>query len=183
MTTGTPGRRGPSFILVGLCLVLAIVLYREITDAPRVPVVKLAAGPGKGVVPRGAVDTRIAFPPIDDFAEVVERPLFNDTRRPREPEEEAETPAPEIQTKFSLVGTVMSATEHVALIQRDQSKELVIIAEGENIDGWTVEAVHSDHVVVRNGDTQQVVELREPIPRRPPGRPPRKGQKRPQKRN
>lgn len=103
-------------------------------------------------------------PPLDRFAEVVERPLFNSSRRPA-PKPEAKPPPPPKPTppppkpaprvvsrpfeKFQLVGIILAPGENSALFVEKGGGRTVRVLEGEYLEDWRLESVQEDQVVLR----------------------------------
>lgn len=124
------------------------------------------------------------LPPISDFSEITERPLFSQTRRPPEPPTvEApppEEPAPVERNLFTVVGIAVSEQERAALVQVRRTREIVRVAEGDEVDGWKVTSIETNNVVFEKGALRDTVEIQHlgdveeqtPRPqRRPPARP------------
>src|SRR5579883_910011 len=80
-------RGGATLLMILLCLGLAGVVYDELTaPADEVqPASPSAAPPPQRPAPK-AEDATFTLPPIETYAEVTERPLFAQTRRPPPPE-------------------------------------------------------------------------------------------------
>jgi type II secretory pathway component PulC len=99
------------------------------------------------------------MPPRDTYAEVSERPLFFRSRRPLPPELEstAETPAETSRAAFVLSGVILTGTRRLALLQAQSSPKIARVEEGQEYEGWTIEAIHPNRVVMRRG--QEVSEI------------------------
>jgi hypothetical protein len=87
---------------------------------------------------------------------------------------------------FTLVGVVLTAKERHALLEHGQPPHLDRVAEGQEVDGWTLEAVQLDRVVLRRGDNRvevkakdkasaSVPQLRRAATANPPASPPSRG--------
>jgi hypothetical protein len=81
------------------------------------------------------------------YAAVVERPLFSPTRRPAVIAAEDAPAAPVRRDELVLRGVMLAPHKRVALIEVE-GEEPRWLAEGEGLDGWTLEAVHERHVVL-----------------------------------
>ncbi len=145
-----------------LCAILAVVLAVELTTGNGVE--DIAAIPPAMPESRNAeqeAETQSGFvmPPQDTYAEVSERPLFLRSRRPLPPELEVsdETPAETSKAAFILSGVVLTGTQRMALIQTQSSPKIARVEEGQEYEGWTVEAIHPNSVVMRRG--QDVSEI------------------------
>ncbi len=103
--------------------------------------------PGRKTAPAARLGPRNAYNAI------AERPLFARTRRPAE--EEPTTSAPSARTNlpnFILKGIVISPDEKYILLLKSSSSETVRLTEGQGIDGWRVEKILSDRVILKSGD-------------------------------
>jgi len=86
----------------------------------------------------------------DLIAEILERPLFSPGRSPPEP---AAAPQPEQKQKGPaefqgrLAGVVLRPGGSEALFARDGEKP-ISVTEGQEIEGWTVDTIEADHVVI-----------------------------------
>lgn len=99
------------------------------------------------------------MPPPETLSEVSERPLFLRSRRPVSPEAEITEEVP-IETSpaiFVLSGIVLTDTQRLALLQGQTSSKVARVEEGEEYEGWTLESIHPNKVVMRRG--QEVSEI------------------------
>jgi hypothetical protein len=110
----------------------------------------------------------------EDFAEIVERPIFSPTRRPPEalPETATEVDAPSLDVV--LEGVVITEAQRLALLRPEAGGPLVRVPEGERILGWAVVAVTPYSVTVRRGEEESTLELRFDTPSPVPTQPTRK---------
>ena len=103
--------------------------------------------------------------PLDDFSEIAQRPLFIPSRRPLPPNTEPPRPGPRTaeRHRFTLKGVVIVGDERMAVLvnQRRRSRTVLRVVEGQQIDGWLVEAIMPDRVVLRQGETREEVALRD----------------------
>lgn len=159
----------PSTLLILVCLILGAVISLELSFGPLHPAASpVAPGPPKpAVLP--AADPDFTLPPLDDFSEIVERPLFIPSRRPLSPESGSPGSGPgEAERRlFTLKGVVISADERMAVLQRRRNREVLRVVEGQRIDGWLVETIMPEGVVLRQGEVREEVELRDILRTRP----------------
>jgi hypothetical protein len=143
-----PGRT--PLVLVAGCVALAGIIYIEL-DAPDIePPAKAAVAAAPAADKRPAESPSFAMPPLRNFAGVLSRPLFSETRRPpRQPTGPADTR----DASFILVGTILSTQERHALVEHGQPPHIDRVSEGQEIDGWTVERILPDRIVFGRGDT------------------------------
>jgi len=144
-----------------LCLGLLTIIYDEI-DRPEIePAANAAPASAMPKPAEGALNPSFAILPVGEFAEVLARPLFSQTRRA--PLEGKQAPTPPA-SPFVLVGIVISADGRHALIEHGQPARLVRIAETQQLDGWIIEAILPGKVIVRLGDNREEVKLKEKSP-------------------
>ncbi|MGB5832006.1 MAG: hypothetical protein WBG92_08445 [Thiohalocapsa sp.] len=108
--------------------------------------------------------SEILLPPqaIEDYASVAERPLFLPDRRPPpddpEPEEDA---MPEQLTELDgidVTAVLISPSSVSAWVRRPNQRETTRLRLGDEFDGWTVEKIEPDRIVLeRQGETDQLV--------------------------
>jgi hypothetical protein len=152
-------RRGTGFLgtalLALVCASLAVAIFLELEPPLADPGARAAARREQKPVDPAASEPRFVMPSLNDFGEVLARPVFSETRRPAPPE--AAT-APASSAPFALVGVVVSPGERHVLIEHGQPPHIDRAAEGQELDGWTLETVELDRVVLRRGDNR--VELK-----------------------
>ena len=142
-------------LLVILCVLLASVLALEWFNPPTVNPPELSAAPdqqapGLAIGSQGKLET----PPLSEYSEIVERPLFMSSRRPQaESEETVEPEAPEQDTAFTLLGVLITPEKSTALLQIDESGGTARVALGESVQGWKLESAHADSVTLSKRET------------------------------
>ncbi len=110
---------------------------------------------------------------LDSYANFVERPLFNSSRRAPEiveevvvePEPEPE-PEPELTNWFDdefvrLVGTIRQGDEIKALIASSEYEELFVVGIGEEVSRWTVKNLAIDRAVLEHEGEPLILQLLE----------------------
>jgi type II secretory pathway component PulC len=139
-----------------LCAILTVVLVVELKSGDEVADVgetpREKPRPGESAQEDKA-QSGFVMPAQNSYAEVSERPLFFRSRRPPPPELETkeETPADTSRAAFVLSGVILTGTQRMALLQTQSSAKVARVEEGEEYEGWTVEAIHPDKVVMRRG--------------------------------
>jgi type II secretory pathway component PulC len=146
-------------LLLALCLGLAGVIYVELDQPPIDAIAKAAPGPSRETMGTSRDSPGFSMPPLRGYAEVLERPLFSETRRPSVAA--AVAPADPRSADFNLVGIVISAHERHALIEHGQPPRLERVSEGQDIDGWSVESIKSDRVVLARADQRFEVKAKD----------------------
>jgi general secretion pathway protein N len=179
------------WVLVGLAALLAAVVGLEWLDWP--PKLPQRAGPppSASATSAGAKTAKPGegVPPLEDkdqYAVVMERPLFLPDRRPSPEEpEEPEAKKPEVDpdlSKVSLTAVLITPKETSAWVKDPKEKELVRLHLGDELHGWTVKEILGDRLIlVRQGETNTLV-LRDYKNRpQPGGTPPARAGRRPQR--
>lgn len=119
-------------------------------------------------------DRTVDFLPLEQFHSVKDRPLFFEGRRPPDevvpdaPAAGPEKPARNVQPpKATLSGVVkVGGTTYVMLNGVGKGKGLVRARVGEEVDGWKLESIQDDRVVLQNGAEKHEIHLRsyKPVP-------------------
>ena len=145
--------------LVALCGGLGWLAYAAY-DAPPAELPQHTAARGKATEAAAGPSFRpFRMPPQQQFAELVERPPFTQSRRPPavSTQREVRREARRQDLKLTLIGVILQPNRQYALVQRPGRKEAQRLARGEKIDGWQVEGILPDRVVF--SQAQEVVEL------------------------
>jgi general secretion pathway protein N len=119
-----------------------------------------------------AAPPRYSMPPLQNFAAVIERPLFAQSRRPSvEAAEDTQGP----WSSLVLAGIVISPGSREALIRHGTPPTLVHVREGQDVEGWVVNAILPDRVVLVGSGTQHELRLNvKPLSQPPMNGPPRR---------
>lgn len=164
MTLTLATRPGLALLLGLLCLGLGVIVYREL-DATGGEVAAgpapVAAGAAPPLPPQPA---SAPLPPLEAFAEVVRRPLFSPTRQPPS---EAVKDTQGNAGNFALLGIIISNGVRVALLQHGRPPATARLKEGQGVDGWTIQSILPDRVVLQNGAAEQEIKLKD-RPQQPP---------------
>ena len=192
MNTETRHRSRLSINLVAFCVFLAWLAFAETQN----PLFIENTATWLGLVPADESTVGSVAPPpplsfaagprrapsaVDAFSGIAARTLFNPTRRPIEPPPDVK-PVPVVKpSQFSLVGVFISDGVRMALIRRSRASDYIRVEEGQVIDGWRIERIVPDRVVISKGGTREELVLRDqPPPRATPRRTPRKSTGQPQ---
>jgi hypothetical protein len=107
---------------------------------------------------------------VDQFQDIVQRPLFFKERKPVIPPEgnEAETVVATEKVDFVLTGVIDSPKGIYCLLQNPRKKEknerFRRLWQGDEIDGWTVDEIHLNRIVIVAAGKSKVLELSKPRP-------------------
>jgi general secretion pathway protein N len=151
-----------TLVLGALCVISAgFIAYRllyppQLKPLPLTPVKQVSQSDGSA-----AKFKAFELPPLTEYSEIVERPLFSDSRRPApdEPEVIAE-PEPEVEEQeLTLIGVMVTPNLQMALVEADEQGEVARLKIGETTNGWTLESVESNKVVLRKGESVRELPL------------------------
>jgi len=112
-----------------------------------------------------------AYPPLEQFEEINQRPLFNESRRPEVNKDDAHSSksSTSIRKKWRLTGVVWEGDQQLALFGERQGEEHMRLKAGMYLSGnWQLEAINIDSVHL--GDGIQTLRLDLWEPRQPPTR-------------
>lgn len=159
-------RRGPrnraSIYLLGVCIALASVIYLELNREPPVGDGVTVANPSSAAEDAPPPPAAFSLPPLAAYSVIVERPLFSTQRRP--PVKEEETPEAIPPPRLILTGVLISGDGRLVLLRRVGSKTIIRASEGDEIEGWRIEIITADRVVLRYGDAVEEVTLDDAAP-------------------
>ncbi|HCK80856.1 MAG TPA: hypothetical protein DIC59_05250 [Candidatus Competibacteraceae bacterium] len=140
----------------------ATALLWQLRHPPQAPAVNTASQKP----PDLPVVTPVApfrLPVAAAYNEITGRPLFIATRRPEPPP--PEEPAPEKppagpEKKFLLLGVMISPHLTTVLLRPEEpNAKTVRIKPGETVDGWLLEKVSPNQVVIRQGQVSRELNL------------------------
>ena len=119
----------------------------------------------------------LALPPIETFAETLGRPLFTATRRPPSPlatlhgqQAAPATATPErtgpngerlLLGTYLLNGIVIAGPQKLVMLKHVGTGKAIRVTEGQALDDWTVASVTADQVVLRRGEKEERMSIRE----------------------
>jgi len=129
------GERAPRLLAVATAAMAVLALLPWVTGGAAPAVRPPAAGEA---LPRLA-----ALPTYADFAEITARPLFAPTRRP----DAAGVPIG-IEARYRLLGIVIAGAARHALVAPVAGGAALELAEGGDVEGWTVRKIEGDRVVL-----------------------------------
>jgi general secretion pathway protein N len=105
-------------------------------------------------------EVTLDLPPREDYASVVERPLFLPERRPPEEADEPEAPAPELTELdgTDLTAVVITPALVSAWVRGPNDQEVKRLRLGDDFLGWTVKTIEPDQLVLeRQGETNRLL--------------------------
>ncbi|MEM7620860.1 MAG: type II secretion system protein N [Pseudomonadota bacterium] len=159
-------------------LILAVVslgylnwqLYRAETQA-----IPIATKPSKAISTEISQQTQykpFAPKPLQVYEIIVQRPVFRENRKPvqkRSAKPVARKPVVQkprlpgsqrsVLIRLQLLGIRLQNAEQAALIQSATRKQGLWKRTGEKIDGWTIESIKFDSVILHKGGTYKTLKL------------------------
>ena len=143
-------------LLLVCWLFIGTTVYELVRPYPVSPVSAILNREKTQVLGTGAI-TKRDVPPRSAFAEIVERPLFREDRRPHIPETPAE-PGQQPETGPDITALIsLSAVERIALVERKQDRKLQQLRQGEIFIGWAVNHIRADDIIMQKGqETRQI---------------------------
>jgi hypothetical protein len=145
-------------LLAGGCVAVGALLAVELEWLSRDEVVappsRLAAVPRQETAP-----STFRMPPLASLREVVDRPLFSESRRPA-PAEASKEPTAKLPN-LTLVGIFLSADRRQALVERGQPPRVEWISERQALEGWTVETIGPDRIILARTDARQEIVVKD----------------------
>lgn len=151
-------------LIAAITLLLVTLLLLQWRDWPP-PLPEPPGTPSQAELPNGAArpkGTLEPLPPLEEYASIIERPLFLPDRRP--PEEAPDQPdvaPPEEPTDLAGVdlNAVMITSKVIsAWLRAPSSQELVRLRIGDDFEGWTVSRIEPDRLVLeRQGEVDELL--------------------------
>jgi hypothetical protein len=116
-----------------------------------------------------AADVRIAPDPmpvaIEEFSEILDRPVFAASRRPPDTVAGAAEQAQPLTA--TLTGILITPGSRMALLSPGKEQKTRRVREGDTVQGWKVTAIEHRRVTFRRDGSDRVLQLRAE-PSRPP---------------
>ena len=113
-------------------------------------------------------DPQFRMPPEESYSAILERPLFSPSRRP--PEDAPSEVVTSRDLEITFKGVIISAGERWALLERTDGKGKLRLQEGDEFQGWILEAIEAQRVIFRQDAEEKALPLLfEEVPQ-PPAR-------------
>ncbi len=171
-----PANRVLPLVACAACLGFGYMVYAELSH-PLEPVELARPGDGSASVARAPPPVSVSAPPLRGFSETLKRPLFRESRRPAPPGTEKSAAAP-TALPLRLIGVIITPDRRTALIRQSRSAEISELSVGQSVQGWSLERILPDRIVMRSGDIRETYRLEAeappPVPARPAPRRPRR---------
>lgn len=149
---------------------LAAILMLELRPGPAVPVQTDTTRQGaaeEGEPLAASPSPTLSLPPPDTFTEMVERPLFNPSRRPHERDGgngmgtgSALAAASRDDIRLVLTAVIIHGEDRLALLRNREAGEILSVRAGERVGSWSLAEVHADRVVLEKQGSRVTLALR-----------------------
>lgn len=100
--------------------------------------------------------------PLAGYGEIVERPLFAQTRRPPPEPEPQQRVAKRPTGNLKLEGTALAPGGQVAVLRNTRTSRLHRVLIGQRVDGWQLDQVGPGHVALSQGVQKLKLALERP---------------------
>ncbi len=172
--------KNPLITALGLaCTVLLAILVVELLVSPAPSAIP--APPSTLPHPPSSVKKDdFSLPPLSHYQEIVERPLFLQSRRPV-PQASGETsplgPKEAHLNQYALTAVIIGPDKRLALIRStaDKGKKALRLEEGQDLQGWRLKEIKDESAIFQQVNQQQELRLQRKTPpqfafdkRRPP---------------
>jgi hypothetical protein len=145
-------------VLALLCAALGAAIAAQLWQPPRLRAAQEARPPQPVALPA----PRFERPDEARFGAVTERNLFHPSRRSPEAAAAAPAaPAPAAAAPWRLGGVLIMEKRRLALLQQPGSTQLVPLAAGAVLDGWLLQEVRADRVLMSKGGVRQELPLQQ----------------------
>lgn len=159
MSATGPALRLGNLLLVSCCLGFAALVYLQLERQPAaLPIPEAAPAPEPArAETREERDDAFQPAPLIAYAGIVERPIFNRTRRPIAEPEENKPVVREKALMLQLAGIVVDGGTVAAFLKVKDTPRIVRVTEGSALEGWTVKEIGDDSVTLtRKGRTTRL---------------------------
>ena len=153
--------------MLAVCVVLSLIIAAEVSvigsDSNSRIAERAAAALNPEPVRSGTKPAALQIPPMVTYREVVERPLFTHSRRPPEKTTGAveSVRAVQLSGKWKVTGIVVAGDNTYAHIEGNRDHKTVRLQVGMPLDGWKLEEIEADRIVLRSGDEYTTLTLHE----------------------
>lgn len=156
--SSTAGMAGIAFTVLSITLVFIILLElyfwqgdtstlgRELSDTP---------------VTLSLQEPAITFPPIKEFREIIERPLFDISRKPLPLSVQTKSVSANGLRLLKLTGIVITPEKKIAVISNKSPDEILRLERGARFNGWLLLDIRADGVTFQKGDETKELRLQD----------------------
>jgi len=149
-----PGLSRPTQLLIAGNVALALILAVELLLPSQQGTANATATNDDSAMLPDFGNTSVVAPPIAQFVDMMERPLFFTDRRMPEPEADTAPVAPPTPLRLKLEGIALAGGSRVAVLRNLNGDGLLQLAEGETHEGWTLDSLTSTSANFSRGPQQ-----------------------------
>ena len=139
--------RLPRLALIVGAAAAALIVGELVFLAPQQSLVLATPRP---VSPQAPAIPIARAPAIDGYAEITAQPLFIPSRRPEAADRSPSGP-PAARPVVAVLGIAMTGGNRYALIRHGNPPKIDQVSEGQSIDGWQVQTIAADSVILSAG--------------------------------
>ncbi len=147
----------PPGLLALASIGLGVIVALQLGSPPKVPA---PAAHVEAAAPDDATASGEAQPfeprPLESYAGIEARPLFMPSRRPPPPGANAAGNGSG-HDALMLAGVILTTNKRMAMIETKRTSGVVVVREGQVVEGWSVDEIGPDRVVISQND--EVYEL------------------------
>jgi len=147
--------------LSALCLALAAAIYGVVGDMPSR---SATAGPAPSIArsaPGNESAEQPVLPPIEAFRDMVDRPLFNPTRRPIAVAARPDRGSTAATLNVMLSGIVINGDRRFAHLYLPQDRRVRVLSVGDAVDGWRIQSILPDRIRLSSGAATEEIVLQD----------------------
>ncbi len=157
--TGARGLAGLLALLLIVCSGLIWVIYQQLQASPHPATRTMGQAAAEIVLPPLPTPEPFALAAIDSMEQVIERPLFSQSRRPPSEEVAVIETAPASQLDLTLRGIVFADKGGVALLRPPEGTQVLRLRQGERYQGWTLTTLEPQAVVFERDEESVTLRL------------------------
>lgn len=154
-----------AMLLISICAGLAYAIFEDLNTHPTLPPIKLAGTPSSqtaGPTPNGA--NSVGLPTVSQLSAITDRPLFFQSRTiPEPPPGEPAGPTTQPKLGVTVSGVIITPTMRVALVRSPESKEVLLVSEGEKVGEWQMSQITPDSVFLQWRDKTEVIAVEDNV--------------------
>jgi hypothetical protein len=144
----------PTQLLIAGNLALVLIVTGELLLPSQPGTANAAATKDDNMTLPDFGNTRVVAPPIAQFVDMMERPLFFPDRRMPEAKVEQAAAPPPAPLRLKLEGIAIAGGSRVAVLRNLAGNGLLQLAEGETHEGWTLDSLTSTSASFSRGAQQ-----------------------------
>lgn len=141
--------------LLSIATLLLLVILFEVAaimvgSTPTDPVLE-----GESTLPAAVFasgQSAISYPPLGEFSEILQRPVYELTRRPVQTRKVVNdnASADRLRQKWRLSGIIIDEN-NIAILETQRAGEILSLITGQSLDGWRVREISENGVVLIRG--------------------------------